>query len=55
MTDSLRRPGFQFSLRTLFWLMAVVAAFFAGAVWQHEPRRPLSRGVGLAGDEVNTI
>jgi hypothetical protein len=27
----MRRP--QFSLKTLLWLMVVVAAFFAGAAW----------------------
>jgi hypothetical protein len=29
---TMRRP--QFSLKTLLWLMAVVAAFFAGSAWQ---------------------
>ena len=29
----MRRP--QFSLKTLLWLMAVVAAFFAGAAWNN--------------------
>jgi hypothetical protein len=29
----MRRP--QFSLKTLLWLMAVVAAFSGGAAWQH--------------------
>lgn len=24
----------QFSLKTMLWLMAAVAAFFSGAVWQ---------------------
>jgi hypothetical protein len=33
----MRRP--QFSLKTLLWLMAVVAAFCAGAVWQRERDR----------------
>jgi hypothetical protein len=39
----------QFSLRTLLWLMAVVAAFCAGAAWQRQLDMPttLSREQGL--------
>jgi hypothetical protein len=30
-------PRPQFTLKTLLWLMAVVAAFFAGAAWSERP------------------
>ena len=49
----IRRP--QFSLKTLLWLMAVVAAFFAGAAWQrrHEGTQSswdISSGSHASGD-----
>jgi hypothetical protein len=34
----------QFSLKTLLWLMAVVAAFFGGMALQKERDEPLERG-----------
>jgi hypothetical protein len=37
----MNRP--QFSLKSLLWLMAVVAAFFGGAAWQHRSETPIFR------------
>jgi hypothetical protein len=29
-------PRPQFTLKTMLWLTALVAAFFAGAIWEHQ-------------------
>jgi hypothetical protein len=51
----------QFSLKTLLWLMAVVAAFFGGMAWQKrldapvyiwKPLRPDATGKQMTADEA---
>jgi hypothetical protein len=44
-----RRP--QFTLKTLLWLMAVVAAFFAGAAWQHRQLERKFQYVDILADQ----
>jgi hypothetical protein len=50
-------PRPQFSLKTLLWLMAVVAAFYAGSRFERERQRRATRATPLTGPivEVATI
>ena len=43
-------PRPQFSLKTLLWLIAVVAAFFAGAAWQYRTLVGWARDVEAEND-----
>jgi hypothetical protein len=47
-------PRLQLSLKTLLWLMALVASFFAGSAWQRhidEVRRDAIRAQILCGSD----
>jgi hypothetical protein len=48
-------PRPQFTLKTLLWLMAVVAAFCAGAAWQRHLDKPVWWGRHLFGSMSQTV